>query len=153
MGRFEWRKSLQLWGLWSSRYPDSDGTYADAFWRVINRDMGRDGPGVTFVRLDRPHREERAAALDNASLLMRRHVNRTFFVTEKGYMGLSHLGTMAGDSVHVLFGSRVPFILRKVEPPKQSGGCYYFVGAAYVHGIMDGEAVSESDEGVWTTLV
>ncbi|KAF4631737.1 hypothetical protein G7Y89_g6397 [Cudoniella acicularis] len=60
---------------------------------------------------------------------------RTFFLTQKGYYGLGPWGMREGDMVCVLFGAAVPFIIRPQDGP------WKLVGEAYVHGIMDGEAI------------
>jgi hypothetical protein len=45
-----------------------------------------------------------------------------------------------GDEVWILAGADVPLILR---PSASSGEEYRLVGEAYVHGIMQGEAVAD----------
>jgi len=62
-----------------------------------------------------------------------------FFVSEGGYIGLCPCGALVGDLVCVVLGSEVPLVLR----PK--GEEYLLVGGAYVHGIMDGEAMAEAE--------
>jgi hypothetical protein len=49
-----------------------------------------------------------------------------------------------GDILSILYGSKLPHVLRKV-PGK--GDTYTFVGTAYVHGFMDGEAIQLRDQG------
>jgi hypothetical protein len=63
--------------------------------------------------------------------------NRSYFTTKKGYMGIGSNALETGDIVYVLFGGKVPYILR----PKN--GYYQLVGDAYVHGIMEGEAIKQ----------
>jgi hypothetical protein len=60
---------------------------------------------------------------------------RRFFATTTGSMGLGPGSMQAGDLVVVLRGGSLPFILREFD------GDYQLIGPAYVHGIMDGEAV------------
>jgi hypothetical protein len=67
--------------------------------------------------------------------------NRSLFFTRKGYMGLGPNCLRVGDIVCVLFGATVPFILR----PKYN--YYQLVGEAYVHGIMEGEAMQQCEAG------
>ncbi len=67
--------------------------------------------------------------------------NRSFFTTKKGYCGLGPNTLRTGDIVCVLHGSAVPSILR----PKNE--LYQFIGEAYVHGIMEGEVVSQWKNG------
>ena len=69
--------------------------------------------------------------------------NREFFVAEDGqtsYMGITMGVPRAGDCVCVLLGGDVPFVMR----PK--GVEWQFLAEAYVHGIMDGEAMSKTRE-------
>ena len=62
---------------------------------------------------------------------------RRLFVTKNGYIGLGSKSVQAGDNVFVFPGGMVPLILRPSEQ-----GIYRLVGEAYVHGIMNGEAVN-----------
>ncbi|MCJ1387326.1 hypothetical protein MMC18_000168 [Xylographa bjoerkii] len=60
---------------------------------------------------------------------------RKFFTTTRGTIGLGPRSMRPGDSVCIFSGGLVPFILRK------DGTRLRLVGEAYVHGIMDGQAV------------
>ena len=60
-------------------------------------------------------------------------LNRSFFTTRDGYMGLGDKYTQAGDVVALLYGARTPFVLRPY------GDYFTVVGPCYVHGTMDGE--------------
>ena len=64
---------------------------------------------------------------------------RSFVVTKSGRLAWCPQTCQEGDIISVLAGGRVPFVLRKVEGQEN----YQLVGDAYVHGIMDGEAVDE----------
>jgi hypothetical protein len=79
-------------------------------------------------------------------------INKLFFVTEKGYMGIAPWNVRVDDKIWVLLGSRVPFILRKagvkagdIRIGNQKGMLrnlgYVKLGDCYPHGIMQGEAV------------
>lgn len=65
---------------------------------------------------------------------------RSFFITEKGRYGLGPTVIRQGDRVCILFGAKVPFILR---PQKKNYGkssdWFSLCGECYVDGIMDGE--------------
>ena len=61
-------------------------------------------------------------------------VLRRPYLTQKGYVGLGHEGMRIGDSVCILQGGPVPFLLRKTERREN-----VLVSDTYVHGIMDGE--------------
>ena len=49
----------------------------------------------------------------------------------------------AGDIVCILFGGRVPYVLRHTDPEN----IYRIVGECYVNGIMNGEAIDMWREG------
>jgi len=63
---------------------------------------------------------------------------RKFAVLDNGYMGLVPSCTEVGDEVHILNGVTMPFAVRCREDGKAVQ-----VGDAYIHGIMDGEAVQD----------
>jgi hypothetical protein len=63
---------------------------------------------------------------------------RRLITTRKGYIGTAPYETNPGDAVCILRGSSLPVILR---PSNQS----VVIGAAYVHGIMYGEAIGPLD--------
>lgn len=79
-----------------------------------------------------------------------------FCVTKAGYMGWLPKHARVQDYIYVPYGSDVPFVLR---PLREAGSSEYLpekatafqnwqlVGACYVHGIMDGEAVKAVQEG------
>jgi hypothetical protein len=62
--------------------------------------------------------------------------HRVFARTKKGYYVLGPKALEEGDIVCVLFGAKVPFCLRRL------GNSYLLVGECYVHGLMNGEAMS-----------
>jgi len=66
---------------------------------------------------------------------------RCFFTTSRGYMGLGPNAMQTGDVVCILFGCKVPYVLRPVD------GHYLLVGDAYIYGIMDGEAMQHLTSG------
>ncbi|KAH4303439.1 hypothetical protein HBH64_074190 [Parastagonospora nodorum] len=69
-------------------------------------------------------------------------VDRRFFVTKNGLMGVGPDGMKEGDAIGILFGGRVPYVLRPVD------NGFRFVGECYVSGLMNGEAVQTwKDEG------
>ena len=69
--------------------------------------------------------------------------NQTFFLTKSGYMGVGPPQVRRGDQVWVFNGGNVPFVMRKIE--EEAEGCpqLTLIGDAYVHGIMDGEAMDD----------
>jgi hypothetical protein len=65
--------------------------------------------------------------------------DRAIAVTECGYLGPVPEGTREGDSVCILLGAGVPFVLRFDD------GYWRLVGEAYIYGLMRGEALSGED--------
>ncbi|KAF5639579.1 heterokaryon incompatibility protein (het-6OR allele) [Fusarium sp. NRRL 25303] len=68
--------------------------------------------------------------------------------TETGLVGHARLDMQAGDVLCVLLGGNMPFILRPLDD-----GVFGYVGQAFVHGIMDGEALQQGHELESITLV
>ncbi|OTA95382.1 hypothetical protein M434DRAFT_208127 [Hypoxylon sp. CO27-5] len=68
-------------------------------------------------------------------------INRLFYATKKGYVGLGPSDAQEGDLVVVLLGNVLPIILRKEKE------YYVVVGETYTHGIMNGEIASSLDDG------
>jgi len=76
--------------------------------------------------------------------------NRALPATENGYLGSvklnptpgEYLRVSPGDQVFVLLGCSWPVVLNEVN------GGYRLIGKAYVHGIMNGEAVFSHHEQV-----
>jgi hypothetical protein len=76
---------------------------------------------------------DKALAFDKA--LTRQVNSRSLCRTKNGFLGLVHEGTCIGDDVSILFGGRMPYIL------KRSGNTTRFAGEAYIHGLMKGEGM------------
>lgn len=64
-------------------------------------------------------------------------VNRTFFISGKGYMGMGPMGMNEGDIICVVLGCNVPLVLRKER------NHYLLVGECFVWGLMDGEVMRD----------
>lgn len=62
---------------------------------------------------------------------------RRFGRTEDDWLCLLPEGTQKDDRIVLAEGGKVPLVLRP-----DGDGYYMFIGEAYVHGIMDGEAFS-----------
>lgn len=75
------------------------------------------------------HQLDRAFLMAMASCV----VGRKPFRTQDGHIGLGPYVLEPGDLVCVLYGGRVPYILRP-----RGDGTFVFLGECYVHGIMFG---------------
>jgi hypothetical protein len=71
--------------------------------------------------------------------------NRRLFISKRGYLGTVPEETQLGDSIHILCAAKTPMILRagKVLINDRNLNGFQVVGDAYVHGIMNGEALNE----------
>lgn len=84
--------------------------------------------------------------------MMRALGDRHLFITTAGYIGVACSEIYTGDFVCVLFGGKQPFVLRRGQTYlREVRGEPYtrfeFFGAAYVCGIMDGEAMGDVNGG------
>ncbi len=61
--------------------------------------------------------------------------HRKFFTTTKGLIGLGPRSMRAGDIICIMSGGRVPYVLRDER------NHHRLIGEAYVHGLMEGQAV------------
>ena len=69
---------------------------------------------------------------------------RRLFVSRKGRLGLCPPRTMKGDLIYVVPGVHAPILVRRTAAfgAKANRKPVEFVGESYVHGLMDGEALS-----------
>ncbi|KAK5093728.1 hypothetical protein LTR70_005727 [Exophiala xenobiotica] len=68
--------------------------------------------------------------------------SRSVFGTSLGYLRLCNVDVHVGDYVCMLFGGKVLYTLRPREKTLHSGQTWRFLGEAYLHGHMDGSALS-----------
>ena len=61
--------------------------------------------------------------------------------TERGYVGMAAEDSKPGDCIYILAGGSEPFVLRTSDSVRRAE-TFNLVGTSYVHGIMDGDALS-----------
>lgn len=156
-------------GGWTHRGPVDQGV-PDQLWRTLVADRGPDGaPPPSWYRrtcLECLQKTDRAGDLDIEGLKRGRipHTSsseiaflervqcviwgRRFFKTggdnarnREPFFGLGPPDLRPGDTVCILIGCSAPIILRKVSRFGQNSP-FKFIGGCYVHGVMDGEAIS-----------
>jgi hypothetical protein len=88
--------------------------------------------------------EERTLAFQYVRHAAEATKRKSFFITEKGYMGLGPGMIKNGDKVCILFGCQHPLLLRKI------GEVYRLVGEIYVYGMMRGEMIEKFEAGIFT---
>ena len=71
--------------------------------------------------------------------------NRKFLVSrDNKWIGLAPMAAQEDDVICILYGCSVPVVLRE---QKAGGSTFWqFVGECYVHGMMDGDAMDQSDQ-------
>lgn len=86
---------------------------------------------------------------------------RRFAITSRGMIGLVPRTTQPGDEVALLSGGQVPYILKRADEHGATDEHnshddkhlrFHLIGEAYMHGIMDGEALSAVDIGKLTLV-
>ncbi|KAG5961768.1 hypothetical protein E4U58_004112 [Claviceps cyperi] len=80
-----------------------------------------------------------AAYASSLAITVNRHA---LCVTREHLIGLVPLLAKEGDMIVVMHGCDVPYVLRRT----QEQGYYQLVGEAYVHGVMNGEAMEQGVE-------
>lgn len=148
----QWKELLDYENIKSRQYVGG-GTYEDAFWRLLVHDIAlcrnekpqifsesrRTVPGDYKTFLQQFWTSSFSARFSFCRVFLGR-----FFITNRGYIGIGSHDTKIGDCIYVLHGGKVPFILRPVEYQNVSPS-FQYIGHAFVHGIMDGEAMQNPE--------
>jgi hypothetical protein len=133
--------------------PQGQKFWDDAFWRIPCADQkyhgyvrrradatAEDGLCEVIARMygDRSGHEDevKTSAFNKYDGAMGYLYGLKPFISGKGYVGLAPEHAVPGDILCVIIGAIVPYVLRRVPE-----GGFELVGEAYVHGIMDGEAM------------
>ena len=126
-------RGCRLWERFMVNTVDPTGTNADLV------DGTNEEPSVNEIKAMGQMQESFHETLVWNSTRSNCCTGRRFCITGRGYLAMVPPGTEKGDSLVILYGFHTPFGLRKVpsEGPKR----FVMVGEAYVHGVMDGEAM------------
>ncbi|KAF4331809.1 hypothetical protein FBEOM_14418 [Fusarium beomiforme] len=73
-------------------------------------------------------------------------INRRPVFTDTGYLGMGFESSEIGDELWIVSGGPTPLVLRNMGGPDE----YCLIGEAYVHGAMQGEAVT--DDVTWKKI-
>jgi len=104
-------------------------------------------PGWTW----NPHRQPEEFVLQAYQRRILR--DRALFVTDDGYLGLGPGIAQAGDELCLIAGRWAPCILRPVPDSNGEGESkYWFVGEVWVHGLMDGQGITDDAESQFKTV-
>ncbi|KAE8378567.1 hypothetical protein BDV26DRAFT_304208 [Aspergillus bertholletiae] len=112
---------------WTPTIDEIEKAYHSCNWQTWEENSALPGNGIEFHEA-----------------LRSKHGRRRLFVTGKRHLGLGPASMVDGDEVWVIPGAGAAFILRPVNQEKEEEGTSFrLVGEAYVHGIMNGEAVEQ----------
>ncbi len=107
-------------------------------WRRYWHTAGAKDPKSIHKSYERNSTEEIELANQFLQSQLKAAYGRRFFTTSKGYMGLCQSRARIGYTVVILHGGKTPYLLKK------TGRGYRFKGECYIHGLMNGEALSKS---------
>jgi Heterokaryon incompatibility protein (HET) len=80
-------------------------------------------------------------------------LHRQLIVSDNGHVGLASTGADYDDIICILFGGKLPFVLRPVENDPDVHAeygdrpLYKIVGTSYIHGLVHGEAMQYLENG------
>jgi len=151
---------------WRETMPHADyrsgGSVLEAFDRAIVNDVMQEfEPNDNLFRrnyrVDWSLIEKDSSKLDEEEMRERHFlevaINRTtygrrIFWTSQGYLGIGPASMMDHDIICVFYGGQLLYVLREA-----GAGLYECIGECYVHGLMDGEALSEEGKGQIFTII
>jgi hypothetical protein len=112
----------------------------------IDNKFSRKEPYDNLMRIIRSGDVQRLREADNDTryfyhlVHLQRLTSRNWYTTHGGLIGRSYAVPQAGDVVAIFYGAATPFLLR----PVNGQPTFEFMGEAYVHGVMQGEALADS---------
>ena len=141
----QWRTLLPQQSAYERTGEDMEAVYLTTIVAdfIATRSVNSRGAKMNFDFLDRatdsmdPDKTNHRAAMQTAIDIC---LGRRLCVTESGLIGLVPAAVEVGDAVCVLLGCGRCHVLRLGEA--REAGAY--LGEAYVHGIMDGEATKDA---------
>lgn len=146
----KWVSFIRTLRYWSSRYPTDKGTYEDKMWMMLCGGLiWLQSHGYRMAT----HNDKQLVEEDIPTILDESPVNidlqllyyQRFFITRKEYMGLVALDTKVRDTVYVLVGGNILYILRR-RGGRPDDHRFSFISAALVHRIMQGGLLPKEEE-------
>jgi Heterokaryon incompatibility protein (HET) len=124
--------------------------FSNAFWTALI-EVSLADTSKTFFSVDQimgtlrvlggPSNEERTRLFNRKDAFIAATTgiigSRRLFMTDGNYLGIGARSARIGDQVWIIPGPSTPFILRPTQNDR-----YKLMGEAYVHGVMQGEAVA-----------
>lgn len=120
-----------------------ESSVVEAFVRTIVADLDEDFQRVTASKYARFWEGDVSNSTEWAHEIytFETATNRRLLITQNGDVGLGPINAVIGDHVCILYGCSVPLVLREVD------GRFTLIGEAYLQGLMDGEAITLTEEG------
>lgn len=144
-----WRKFFDYYtqGTLTSFYSGS-GSPESPYWRLLTWDLTWTTKEWRRCKVeDRENYVTWASVEQVAANEAARNFHRDFylqgvrlFFTTNGFVGVGPGAMEPGDSIYILAGGPLPYVLRPV-PDAACLNTFELVGSCYVHGVMDGQAV------------
>ena len=153
------RETMEITSL--SRLYRSEQERWQAWWRAfigeMKTDLGRATPDdeqlvrsyrklIDRLVNDGPNRKDTVRDRDTFGEIyaraLRMALHRNFCLSLEGRIGWVPRAAQTGDIISLMRGSPVPIIIR----PTQQKNSYLMIGQAYIHGVMDGEAVAGKED-------
>lgn len=135
-------------------YPTGE-QFEDCWWRfcicdlhvALNNEVSRAAAGFGGFYLEQALHERlvqeeplRTAQIEYLMTLSQSSAGLSFCRTAKQYWGWASEGVQVDDKICLFAGADAPWVIR----PKNDGS-FQLLGEAYIHGIMDGEALAWED--------
>jgi hypothetical protein len=142
--RNRYTEEEKMEGMW--RIPVGDTSVINAT-RQLER-AGKTSGMKTGYEVMRLYTEDKAEAKDllkngdaysSYICQMGRMHDSSPFLSRSGYVGLCPMEARPSDSIVIFLGARVPYVVRKVA----DSDTWSLVGEIHVHGIMDGEFMTQ----------
>jgi hypothetical protein len=86
------------------------------------------------------------------AILTNKQQPHKFFITDQGYLGCGPPGIATGDQICIFLGSGCPVVLRSA-PKVENPSLHRFLGPAYVHGLMEGQALLGPLPDSWDLII
>lgn len=94
-------------------------------------------------RMPESHTDRMRIMQETSNFEMSIKTNHSFFVLHNGLIGMGHRSIKEGDEVWILFGGRLPYVLRSFKDH------YQFRNQCYLAGCMHGSPVTAWESGLY----
>ncbi|KAH7314275.1 heterokaryon incompatibility protein-domain-containing protein [Rhexocercosporidium sp. MPI-PUGE-AT-0058] len=132
--------------FWRTIAADRKRPYRQHMQRLSKEDIAADNALIRAIQ-DGTEEHDMLGDMRCYGMILEMLSTSRFCLTDSKHFSMVPVGSETGDMLVVLDGAKVPLVLRPVpcdEPANISA--FSVVGGAYVHGLMDGEAITGAFE-------